>query len=282
MASLKDLSQGRTDVFKVDPRRLQIKDGWNSRDFDDLANQEHVEALCKSISEVGVREPLKIFMEKDIPYVTNGECRLRAVMLAISRGVNIQTVPCMSEDRLGNEADRLFTQFLSNSGKPFGPIENARLFKRLLDMGWQQNEIAKKTGFSGGRISQLLALLQLPVALQKFITEGKASANFVLQVWKKHNEDTALALAELLEAYANAQGEGRTRALPKDGGGEGGEGEGGSSKVKKASKGASLKSHLKAMVEKAYAEERIDDTEAMVTMSISEGDWAELMEMIDY
>ena len=42
------------------------------------------------------------------------------------------------------------------------------------------------------------------------------------------------------------------------------------------------KRFMKALVEKAYAEERIDDTENMVTMSLSENDWAELMEMIDY
>ena len=60
--------------------------------------------------------------------------------------------------------------------------------------------------------------------------------------------------------------------------GEPGGGSTGSSKAPKSN----LKRHLKAMVEKAYAEERIDDTENMVTMSISEADWAELMEMIDY
>jgi transcriptional regulator with XRE-family HTH domain len=200
-------------------------------------------------------------------------------MLLIERGVDIKAVPVIAEDRLSNEADRLFTQFISNSGKPFGPIENARLFKRLLDMGWQQQEIAKKTGFSGGRVSQLLELLRLPQVLQKFIIEGKASASMVLQVWKKHNEDTALAVAELSGAVAVAAEQGRSRAMPKDTGD--GEGAGGGSGKSSGPKN-SLKKHLKALVEKAYAEERIDDTESMVTMSLSEGDWAELMEMIDY
>lgn len=280
--ALKDFSEGRSDVYKIDPRKLQIKEGWNSRDFSDPANIAHVEELAKSIEENGVKEPLKVFIENDIPFVTNGECRYRAIKLLLERGVEVKAVPVMGEDRFANDADRLFTQFLSNSGKQFSAIENARLFKRLLDMGWQQNDIAKKTGFSGGRISQLLQLLLLPMSLQKFITEGKASAQMVLNVWKKHNEDAALALAELLEAYAAAQGEGRARALPRDTGGEGEEGEGGTSKARRGSKGPSLKSHFKAMVEKAYSEERIDDTENMVTMSIPEAEWAELMEMIDY
>lgn len=278
MASLKEMGK-RSEYYQIDPRKLEIKSDWNSRDFSDPANIAHVEELAKSIAENGVREPLKVYLEKDVPYITNGECRYRAVMLLIERGVDIKAVPVIAEDRLSNEADRLFTQFISNSGKPFGPIENARLFKRLLDMGWQQQGIAKKTGFSGGRVSQLLELLRLPQVLQKFIIEGKASASMVLSVWKKHNEDTALAVAELSGAVAVAAEQGRKRAMPKDtGDGEGsGEGSGKSSGPKN-----SLKKHLKALVEKAYAEERIDDTESMVTMSLSEGDWAELMEMIDY
>lgn len=276
MASLKEMGT-RKEFYQIDPRLLKIKDEWNSRDFSDPANIAHVEELAKSIAENGVREPLKVYLEGETPYVTNGECRLRAVMLCIERGIDVKAVPVLAEDRLANEADRLFTQFISNSGKPFGPIENARLFKRLLDMGWQQNDIAKKTGFSGGRISQLLELLTLPPVLQKFIIEGKASATMVLNVFKKHNGDVALAVAELSGAVQVAESQGRKRAMPKDtGDGEGGEG--GSS----TPKGDSLKKFMKALIEKAYADERIDDTESMVTMTLSEDDWATLMEKIDY
>jgi ParB family chromosome partitioning protein len=234
--------------------------------------------LAKSIAENGVREPLKVYVDGDDVFITNGECRYRAVMLCIERNIDIKTVPVLAEDKNGNDADRLFTQFISNSGKPFGPIENARLFKRLLDMGWKQQDVAKKTGFSGGRISQLLELLTLPVVLQKFITEGKASASMVLSVFKKHNGDVALAVAELSGAVAVAAEQGRKRAMPKDteGGGEG------SGKAPKGEKRDTLKKMLREMVERAYAEEQIDDSEEKVTWTIDETDWAVLMEAIDY
>lgn len=278
---LKDFSEGRTDLYKVDPRKLQIKQGWNTRDFSDPANAAHVEELAKSIAEIGVKRALIVNVESDIPYVVDGECRYRAVMLAIERGADIKTVPVVGEDRFANEADRLFGQLIYNSGKPFGPIENARLFKRLLDMGWQQKDIATKSGMTGGRVSQLLELLILPISLQKFITEGKASANMVMLTFKKHNGNEVAALAELEAALGVAQESGRKRALPKDTeGGEGGEG--GSKGSAKSEKGQSLKAWFKKQVEQAYADERIDDTENMVTMTMSEADWAELMEKIDY
>ena len=46
--ALKDFAEGRTDVYKIDPRKLRIKEGWNSRDFSDPANMEHVKTLAAS------------------------------------------------------------------------------------------------------------------------------------------------------------------------------------------------------------------------------------------
>ena len=97
--ALKDMGT-RKEYYTIDPRKLQIKSDWNSRDFSDPSNIAHVKDLAESIAENGVREPLKVYLENDIPYVTNGECRLRAVMLLIERGVDIKAVPVMAEDRL--------------------------------------------------------------------------------------------------------------------------------------------------------------------------------------
>jgi ParB/RepB/Spo0J family partition protein len=277
MANMKELSNGRSDLYRVDPAIIQVKADWNSRNADDPANAEHIATLAASIKEVGVKKPLVGFVENDIVYVTDGHCRLAAVRKLISEGVEIKSVPFLQEDRFANEADRIFSQIVHNSGKPLTGIEQANVFKRLLALGWLQQDIAKKSGMSGGRVSQLLELLTLPVVLQQFITEGKASASMVLNVFKKHNGDVALAVAELSGAVAVAAEAGRKRAMPKDtGNGEGGSA-GGS-----ASPRGNLKSYLKSLVEKAYADERIDDTEKMVTMSLSEDDWAELMEKVDY
>lgn len=279
MANMKELSNGRSDLYRVDPAIIQVKADWNSRNADDPANAEHIATLAASIKEVGVKKPLVGFVENDIVYVTDGHCRLAAVKQLIAQGVEIKSVPFLQEDRFANEADRIFSQIVHNQGKPLTGIEQANVFKRLMALGWLQQDIAKKSGMSGGRVSQLLELLTLPVVLQKFITEGRASASMVLNVFKKHNGDVALAVAELTGAVQTAEAQGRKRAMPKDtGDGEGGEGD----SKGKGSPRSNLKSHLKALVEKAYVDGRIDDTENMVTMSLAEDEWAELMEMIEY
>lgn len=275
--AIKDVAAGRSDLYRLDPQIIQIKEGWNSREVNDPQNASHVAELAASIKEVGVKKPLVCYMENDIVYVTDGHCRLQAVMHLIEQGVEIKTVPVMVEDRFSNEADRIFSQIVHNAGKPLTSLEQAKVFKRLVDLGWPQKDIAAKAGISGGRVSQLLELNTLPVILQKYIIEGKASANMVLNTYKKHKQNVDETIIELNGAVKVAQESGRTRALPKDT--EGGEGSGGGSK---APKGQSLKAFFKKLVEQAYADERIDDTENMVTMSLTEADWAELMEKIDY
>ncbi len=275
--AIKDVAAGRSDLYRVDPAIIQVKAEWNSRDGSDPANAAHISELAASIKEIGVKKPLVCYMENEIVYVSDGHCRLAAVMQLVKAGVEIKTVPVMVEDRHANEADRIFSQIVHNQGKPLTGIEQAKVFKRLIDLGWAQKDIALKAGLSGGRVSQLLELLTLPVVLQKFITEGKASAQMVLNTFKKHNGDVALTVQELSGAVLVAEKAGRKRAMPKDT--EEGSGEqGGSTAAPKSA----LKKHLKALIEAAYADERVDDTENMVTLSLSESDWAELMEMIDY
>ena len=273
--AIKDIANGRSDLYRVDPKLIQIKEGWNSREANDPANSTHVDELAASIREVGVKKPLVCYMENEVVYVTDGHCRLQAVMHLIEEGVEIKTVPVMVEDRHANEADRIFSQIVHNAGKPLTSLEQAKVFKRLVDLGWAQKDIASKAGITGGRVSQLLELLILPAILQKYIIEGKASANMVLQLYKKHKQNIDETIMELNGAVKVAEESGRKRAMPKD------TAEGGAKKEVSEAR-QSLKNYLKELVATAYADERVDDTEAMVTITFSEADWAELMEKIDY
>jgi ParB/RepB/Spo0J family partition protein len=273
--AIKDIANGRSDLYRVDPNLIQIKEGWNSREGTDPANAAHVAELAASIREVGVKKPLVCYMENEVVYVTDGHCRLQAVMHLIEEGVEIKTVPVMVEDRHANEADRIFSQIVHNAGKPLTSLEQAKVFKRLVDLGWAQKDIASKAGITGGRVSQLLELLILPAILQKYIIEGKASANMVLQLYKKHKMNIDETIMELNGAVKVAEESGRKRAMPKD------TAEGGAKKEVSEAR-QSLKNYLKELVATAYADERVDDTEAMVTITFSEADWAELMEKIDY
>jgi ParB family chromosome partitioning protein len=212
---LKSIAEGRSDIFRVDPRKLKIKEGWNSRDFSNPDNIEHVDMLAQSIAQIGVKEPLTVYWEDGQAWVSDGESRLRGVMRAIQNyKADIKTIPVKTEDRYANEADRLFSQQIRNAGKPFTPMEQSKLFKRLLDLGWAQKDIAAKSGISASRVSQLLDLLTMPEPIKRMVTQGQVTATMAVAAIKEHNPNKAVEI--LNDAIVTAKSEGRTRALPKD------------------------------------------------------------------
>lgn len=274
--AIKDVASGRGDLYKLDPKIIQIKEGWNSREATDPQNANHITELAASIKEVGVKKPLVCYMENEVVYVTDGHCRLQAVMHLIEEGVEIKTVPVIVEDRHANEADRIFSQIVHNAGKPLTSLEQAKVFKRLVDLGWKQQEIAAKAGISGGRVSQLLELLILPTILQKYIIEGKASASMVLNIYKKHEQNVDETIMELNGAVKVAQEQGRTRAMPKDTGDE----RIGTSGTSKAGKSPSIKAVLKEIIEDASRQGNIDDSEEMVTITMTEESYRAILDLL--
>jgi len=212
---LASLAEGRSDMFRVDPRKINIKAGWNGRDMSAPENQEHVDQLARSIAEVGVKEPITVYWENNQAYVSDGHCRLLGAMRAIEhyKCETLKTILVKSEDRHSNEADRIFSQILRNSGKPFTQLEQAKVFKRLLDLGWQQQDIAKKAGLSNGRVSQILDLLTLTEAVKNMVIAGQVSPTMAVQTVKAASTPTAAEEA-LKNGWATAQAAGATKVKP--------------------------------------------------------------------
>jgi ParB/RepB/Spo0J family partition protein len=184
------LAEKRTDLLKVDPRAIDIVEGFNVRiDYGDLGE------LASSILENGVRTPLLVRRDKDNPerfLVIEGHRRLSAIKMLFSderftdeMGVR---VPVILEQKGSNDFDRLVDMAITNTGKPFTPIEFAELVKRLRAYGKSDTEIAKKLGKSVTTISNTTALLELPEDIKKSIGENKISANLVISVFKEEKD----------------------------------------------------------------------------------------------
>lgn len=206
---LVSIAEGRSDLFRIDPRVLKVREDWNCRD--DYGN---IDELAASIGAIGVKEPLTVVWQENEAWVTDGHRRLRATLKAIEEGADIKTVPVKSEDRYANDADRLFSQITRNSGKPFTPLENAKVYKKLLDYGWSQADIAKKAGISAGRVSQVLDLLTMPEPVKQLVATGQVSASLAQVTVREHNGAKALHI--LQDAVATAQADGKSRATAKD------------------------------------------------------------------
>lgn len=218
---IKDMMEGRSDIFRINPYLLNVKDGWNVREMDDPENAQHITELARSIAEVGVRNPLTVYFENGKLYLSDGHCRLMATFMAIEVfGAEVRTVPVKTEDRYSTEADRVFSQIVLNSGKPLTPFERSTNFHRLLGLGWTEDMIAAKSGIGKSRVIQILELKLLPDAVKTLVRQGKIAPTLAAQVWKENGEDADATVSAISEGFAAATSEGRdkvTRRFVKGG-----------------------------------------------------------------
>lgn len=208
------IAQGRTDLFHMDPRKIVIRHGWNSRDFELPENQAHVDQLAESIREVGVKEPLAGYHEEGEFILTNGESRLRAVLKLISEGHNVETVPVQPEPRHATEAEHVLSQIIRNSGKPFTPIENARVFARLIGLGMTNRDIAAKVGMTPERVAQIAKLDSVTPTVREHIKKGEITSTLVQRIQSKAKDANEVE-EQVVEAIKTAQADGKKKATPK-------------------------------------------------------------------
>jgi ParB family chromosome partitioning protein len=210
---IKELSIGRSDMFRIDPRIMQEKEGWNVRTPSPELT-EHIRALANSIKEVGVKVPLKVKIENEAVYVTAGHCRLAATMLAISEGTDIKSIPVIPEDRGSTEADRVVDIVISNEGKPLTILEQAEAYFRLKSWGWSADQIAKKTGYTETHIKSCVTLRSANPEILSLISSGKVSATLAMKLISEHGEPEALKM--LSGAVETAVKAGKKKATEKD------------------------------------------------------------------
>ena len=212
---IKDLSRefGKKDIYRVSPHALKVMDNWNVRQ-PGASKDDHVRYLADSIKEVGVKIPLTIRMENDIPYIVDGECRLLGTLLAISEGADIVSIPVMMEDRYANNEDRIITMLTCNGGKQLNIPEKAEAFKRLLAYGWDEKKIALKSGVGIQTVKNILNFSSLDPELQSMVSNGQVSATLVNQVVAQEGQEQAKD--KLKDAVEQSTAKGKKKATKKD------------------------------------------------------------------
>lgn len=138
------------------PRRL----------FDPAALEE----LAASIKEKGLLQPLLVRPKGDMYELVAGERRFKASQLA-----GLREVPVIIKD-IG-EREALEIALIENlQREDLNPMEEAEGYKRLVDMGMTQEEVARAVGKARVTVTNALRLLQLSPEVKKALEENKISA----------------------------------------------------------------------------------------------------------
>lgn len=206
----------KSDMFKIDPRSIYVVNGFNSRqDFD-------IDALCESIRENGVLNPLTVIREKDSDgnekfRLVDGERRYRSVMRLLDEGVEIPRVPAMCIPKM-DDAELLLQQVVRNEGKPFNEYEYALACQKFVQFGFTKDDIAKKLGKNNGMITYYLDHLNRDRQVQELIKTGKISGSEVRRIYSGHEHkdsdgnsyvDEKGAIEEILGAKKRAEASGK-------------------------------------------------------------------------
>lgn len=133
-------------------------------------DEAKLEELAASIREHGVVQPVVVRPLGDRFELVAGERRWRAAQRA-----GLATVPAVV--RSINERQALEIALVENlQREDLNPIEQARAFSQLMDLGLTQEQLAERLGLSRPAIANTVRLLQLAADVQRLITEGTLSA----------------------------------------------------------------------------------------------------------
>jgi ParB family chromosome partitioning protein len=222
--SLKNMSQGRGEVYNLNPADLLVQDGYNVRDH--FSSDPEFLSLKESIRVNGVITPLSVKLIDGKVYVRRGHRRMMAIKQLIEEGAteSIQTVPCLPAK--GDTLEQDLDLILSNDGKPLTSLEQGRAFKRLRDVhNMVPTDISAKTGRSVPHVYNCLKLADSTPKAQMAFATGRVTAQMVLDIMKKHkdvkdddkrNEKIDESLEKVL-VKAQAQGKKKAGRTVQDG-----------------------------------------------------------------
>lgn len=156
-------------------------------------DEDELTGLAQSIKEHGVLQPLLAHREGSAFILDDGERRLRAAKRA-----GLASVPVIVDPRELEVAAILQRQLVTNCQRQdLKAIETATAIESLMKVTrWTQGEVALRLGFSPGKVSRLLALLELPEAIQEQVAAGDLGATAAYQIARAGDAATQERLAD--------------------------------------------------------------------------------------
>ncbi|CAN5464870.1 hypothetical protein BH10PSE16_BH10PSE16_04170 [soil metagenome] len=207
-----------SDLWMCPIDDIVIMEGFNARS-ETAQYKDKVEQLAQSILENGFykSKPLSIFVGtnaegKSVNYLYDGHRRFKAAKLAISRGFEIASLPCVTSPAGTSMEDITISLVTMNDGEALGPFEVAVVCNRLIKGGMEIDEIARRLTLTPTYVKDLLSLMAAPRAIRNLVSEGTVAPTLAIATIKKHG---ASAPAVLQEGVEKAKAQGKTRVTGK-------------------------------------------------------------------
>ena len=162
-------------VDKIVPNRFQPRLAFSEKDLNDLAD---------SIKEHGIIQPLVLRSIGDKYEIIAGERRYKA-----ARMLGLKSVPAIVKN-VDNMKSAELAVVENIQRKDLSAIEEAQSYKKLMDDGMTQDEIAKTIGVAQSTIANKIRLLSLPSVVQNALLEAKISERHARSLLSLQDIDT--------------------------------------------------------------------------------------------
>ncbi len=176
------------ETLKIPFSLLLIEEGFNIRyDYGDI------NALKDSIVENGQQEPIKVMKitsgeNKGKFKVIEGHRRTTAIGQAIAEGHDIAFVIALSTKKTAEE--QLIEMLTAGiHKKELRVIEVAEGFKRMINFGYKNSEIARKVGKTHTTVANYLLLTSLTKKVKNIIYDNKLKESDAIKLMKQNDKD---------------------------------------------------------------------------------------------
>jgi ParB family transcriptional regulator, chromosome partitioning protein len=183
------LPKAEAGVRQVPVDQVHVSPLQPRRYFD----EEGLAELAASIADKGVVQPLIVRPHPEGFEIVAGERRYRAAQRA-----GLSAVPVIV--RSLSDRQTLEVAIVENlQREDLNAIEEARAFKRLLEFGLTQEEVAQAVGKSRPAVANTLRLLALPAAGIDALERGVITAGHARAILAQEPEDRDWALQQIVK-----------------------------------------------------------------------------------
>ena len=216
--AMSELGASSADRYNVEPKDVMVVPRLNPR----IRTPKHVAKIRWLADQMKLHgfyadKALACYAAvvdgKQVVYLQDGHGRHEAVLLAISEGAPITTVPVIFKDRSLNEVDRSIAMVASNGGTDWTPMEKSIWVSRFRAWGKPDGEIAQLLQCSPAYVGQLATLAGAPKKIRDMVIGDEISATNAIEALRKHGDKAAEVLSG---ALGKAKASGKTKASAKD------------------------------------------------------------------
>jgi ParB-like chromosome segregation protein Spo0J len=203
-ALLKSLAPDR--VIDVPLKYLSIEEGFNVRDFTSAENKDHIKRLAVLIGVSGVETPVHVRAVGDRIVITDGECRVRASVIAAEAGSKeVATIPARLDPHGEDEAYRTESLVVKNTGRPLAMLETLEVIKRLRAFGRTQSDVQAALGFTRTHMSNLNLLDLATPPVREYIRLGKVAPTTVVDLIRDYKDEPEIVEQAVAKAVQRVE-----------------------------------------------------------------------------